>query len=77
MIRHIETFFVGRGYREIGSDALLDNLEFQAAHVAWGFSRPNESSIIARTSRSRRADLRRWFVGRRRSSDIPFCQSQE
>jgi aminoglycoside 6'-N-acetyltransferase I len=38
MIRHIETFFVRLGYREIGSDVLTDNLESQAAHVAWGFS---------------------------------------
>ncbi len=38
MIQHIEAFFVALGYREIGSDALLDNLESQAAHVAWGFS---------------------------------------
>ena len=38
MIQHIEAFFTGLGYREIGSDVLLDNRESQAAHVAWGFS---------------------------------------
>jgi aminoglycoside 6'-N-acetyltransferase I len=38
MIQHIEAIFAGLGYREIGSDVLLENLESQAAHVAWGFS---------------------------------------
>jgi aminoglycoside 6'-N-acetyltransferase I len=38
LIRHAETFLTSRGFRELGSDALLDNLGSQAAHLAWGFS---------------------------------------
>jgi len=37
LIRHIETFVIARGFREIGSDALLDNKISHAAHEAWGF----------------------------------------
>jgi aminoglycoside 6'-N-acetyltransferase I len=38
LILHAETFLTSRGFRELGSDALLDNLGSQAAHLAWGFS---------------------------------------
>jgi aminoglycoside 6'-N-acetyltransferase I len=38
LIRHVETFLTARGFRELGSDALLDNVGSQAAHLAWGFS---------------------------------------
>src|SRR5215475_12367020 len=37
LIEHIDAFFAARGFREIGSDALVDNLGSQAAHAAWGF----------------------------------------
>jgi aminoglycoside 6'-N-acetyltransferase I len=38
LILHAETFLTSRGFRELGSDALLDNVGSQAAHLAWGFS---------------------------------------
>jgi aminoglycoside 6'-N-acetyltransferase I len=38
LIRHAETFLTSRGFRELGSDALLDNVGSHAAHLAWGFS---------------------------------------
>ena len=38
LIRHVETLLTARGFRELGSDALLDNVGSQAAHLAWGFS---------------------------------------
>jgi len=38
MIAHIETLLAARGFREIGSDALIDNRVSHAAHRAWGFS---------------------------------------
>lgn len=38
LMAHIEAFVVQRGFREIGSDALVDNHVSHAAHQAWGFS---------------------------------------
>src|SRR5262245_47123438 len=38
LIAHIETILAARGFREIGSDALIDNRVSHAAHRAWGFS---------------------------------------
>ena len=38
LMAHIETFLVARGFREIGSDALIDNRVSHAAHLGWGFS---------------------------------------
>ena len=38
LIRHIEAFLVSQGFRELGSDTQIDNLESQIAHRAWGFS---------------------------------------
>jgi aminoglycoside 6'-N-acetyltransferase I len=38
LINHIECFLADRGFRELGSDTLIDNLSSQAAHLAWGFS---------------------------------------
>ena len=38
LVEHIEAFAVARGFREIGSDALLDNEASHAAHRDWGFS---------------------------------------
>ena len=38
LIAHIETFLAARGFREIGSDALIDNRVSHAAHRAWGYS---------------------------------------
>ena len=38
LIQHAETFLMSRGFRELGSDALLDNVGSHAAHFAWGFS---------------------------------------
>jgi aminoglycoside 6'-N-acetyltransferase I len=37
LVRYVETFVKARGFREIGSDALLDNKVSYAAHEAWGF----------------------------------------
>ncbi len=38
LVRHVEAFAAARGFREIGSDALLDNEASHAAHRGWGFS---------------------------------------
>jgi aminoglycoside 6'-N-acetyltransferase I len=37
LIRHVETFLADLGYRELGSDTLIDNLASQHAHIGWGF----------------------------------------
>jgi len=37
MLQQIEMFLATRGYRELGSDALLENFVSHAAHRAWGF----------------------------------------
>ena len=37
LIEHIAACFAARGFREIGSDALLDNRASHAAHAGWGF----------------------------------------
>jgi aminoglycoside 6'-N-acetyltransferase I len=37
LIGHVEAFVMARGFREIGSDTLIDNRTSQAAHLAWGF----------------------------------------
>jgi aminoglycoside 6'-N-acetyltransferase I len=38
LIAYVETLLAARGFREIGSDALIDNGVSHAAHLAWGFS---------------------------------------
>jgi aminoglycoside 6'-N-acetyltransferase I len=38
LIRHVEAFLIARGFTELGSDALIGNLDSHAAHAAWGFS---------------------------------------
>ena len=38
LVRHIEDFVAARGFREIGSDALIGNHISHAAHRGWGFS---------------------------------------
>lgn len=38
LIEYIEGFAAARGFREIGSDADIDNRISHAAHTAWGFS---------------------------------------
>jgi aminoglycoside 6'-N-acetyltransferase I len=38
LLEHVEAFAAARGFREIGSDALLDNKASHAAHRGWGFS---------------------------------------
>jgi aminoglycoside 6'-N-acetyltransferase I len=38
LIARVAAFATQRGYREIGSDALIDNLASHAAHRGWGFS---------------------------------------
>jgi aminoglycoside 6'-N-acetyltransferase I len=38
LIAHIEAFLMARGFREFGSDALIDNHQSHAAHRGWGFS---------------------------------------
>jgi len=37
LIAFIEALVVAEGFREIGSDALLDNVTSHAAHNGWGF----------------------------------------
>jgi aminoglycoside 6'-N-acetyltransferase I len=38
LVQYAEAFLAGRGFRELGSDALIDNRASHAAHLAWGFS---------------------------------------
>ncbi|HKD23661.1 MAG TPA: aminoglycoside 6'-N-acetyltransferase [Rhizomicrobium sp.] len=38
LVDYVEAFVRARGFREIGSDALLGNRASHAAHAAWGFS---------------------------------------
>jgi len=38
LVRHVEDFLVARGYRELGSDALIDNTLSHESHRGWGFS---------------------------------------
>jgi aminoglycoside 6'-N-acetyltransferase I len=37
LVAHVERFVAARGFREIGSDALIENVVSHAAHAAWGF----------------------------------------
>jgi aminoglycoside 6'-N-acetyltransferase I len=37
LIRHVESFLVSRGFREIGSDTYIDNRDSHIAHRGWGF----------------------------------------
>jgi aminoglycoside 6'-N-acetyltransferase I len=34
----MEEFLIARGFRELGSDALIENHGSHAAHRGWGFS---------------------------------------
>ena len=38
LIEYLEAFLVVRGYRELGSDALIDNRISHESHRRWGFS---------------------------------------
>jgi len=38
LIAYIEAFVTARGFREIGSDAQIENWVSHAAHARWGFS---------------------------------------
>ena len=38
LVVHVEQFVAARGFREIGSDALIDNVGSHTAHAAWGFA---------------------------------------
>ena len=38
LVEHVEAFVAARGFREIGSDALIENTASHAAHRGWGFS---------------------------------------
>jgi aminoglycoside 6'-N-acetyltransferase I len=38
LVKHIEAFVAARGFCEIGSDALTENLVSHAAHRSWGFA---------------------------------------
>jgi aminoglycoside 6'-N-acetyltransferase I len=38
LVAYIEGFVKGRGFTEIGSDALIDNRVSHEAHARWGFS---------------------------------------
>jgi|SRR5437660_9895868 aminoglycoside 6'-N-acetyltransferase I len=37
LVRQVEKFVIARGFREIGSDALIKNHASHAAHRGWGF----------------------------------------
>jgi len=37
LVKHVEVFAAARGFREIGSDALMENHASHAAHRGWGF----------------------------------------
>jgi aminoglycoside 6'-N-acetyltransferase I len=38
LMEHVEAVLSGRGFHEIGSDALISDRTSHAAHLAWGFS---------------------------------------
>lgn len=38
LVRYVEAFLIARGYRELGSDALLENKISHQSHRGWGFS---------------------------------------
>jgi aminoglycoside 6'-N-acetyltransferase I len=38
LIAHIEAFLMARGFRELGSDSLIENEGAHEAHARWGFS---------------------------------------
>src|SRR5579883_321590 len=38
LVAHLEAFLRERGFREFGSDALIDDRVSHAAHAAWGFA---------------------------------------
>jgi aminoglycoside 6'-N-acetyltransferase I len=38
LIAHIETFLKARGFRELGSDSLIENQAAHDAHAGWGFA---------------------------------------
>jgi aminoglycoside 6'-N-acetyltransferase I len=38
LIAHIEAFLAARGFRELGSDSLIENQAAHEAHARWGFS---------------------------------------
>jgi aminoglycoside 6'-N-acetyltransferase I len=38
LIAHVETFLKARGFRELGSDSLIENQVAHDAHAGWGFS---------------------------------------
>jgi aminoglycoside 6'-N-acetyltransferase I len=38
LIAHIEAFLTARGFRELGSDSLIENQAAHEAHARWGFS---------------------------------------
>ena len=38
LVQHVEEFVRQRGFREIGSDALMDNAVAIASHRGWGFA---------------------------------------
>jgi aminoglycoside 6'-N-acetyltransferase I len=37
LIGHIEAFLTARGFRELGSDSLIENQAAHEAHACWGF----------------------------------------
>src|SRR5262249_44539180 len=38
LVAHAAAFAAARGFREMGSDALIDNHASHAAHLGWGFA---------------------------------------
>ena len=38
LVAHIEAFLTARGFRELGSDSLIENQAAHEAHARWGFS---------------------------------------
>ena len=53
LIRYLEAFLVARGYRELGSDALIDNLISHDSHRHWGFSETERVVYFRKTLHER------------------------
>jgi aminoglycoside 6'-N-acetyltransferase I len=49
LIRYVEAFLVARGYRELGSDALIDNAISHKSHCGWGFPKLSAWSISVKS----------------------------
>jgi hypothetical protein len=45
-VRQVEAFVAARGFREIGSDALVENHASHAAHRGWGFGGTEKGRVF-------------------------------